>query len=122
MNWKTHRCNQPGMGKTLGEYHQEWIRELKRHRLYGTGKARQRYYAHQEYSRGDDGYLIWDHACWLLCLQWLFKQDENLDMESLHAFFEGTPEQISYCNDGRYGGDRQSWHEWLDNQIEFMIG
>ena len=117
MDWRKH----PFLGKTLGEYAKEYERELKRWRLYGTGKARARYYAHEDYNRCDDNWLIWDHACWILCLQWLFTQGDEPDMASLHEFFEGTPEQIDYCKDDRYGGSRQQWHDWLDNQMHFFI-
>ena len=117
MNWKNH----PFMNSTLGEKAKEYERELKKRRLYGTGRARDRFYNHEDYNRCDDNWLIWDTACWLLCLQWLFTQDENLDMESLYEFFDGTPEQISYCKDDIYGGSRQQWHDWLDDMIHFFI-
>jgi hypothetical protein len=45
-------------------------------------------------------------------------QDENIDMESLYAYLEGTPEQIDYCKDKK---SREIWHEWLDNQLHFFI-
>ena len=117
MDWKNH----PFLGKTLGEWQQEYIRELKRHRLYGTGKARAMLYARNDYNLQDDGHLIWDHAIWIQCLDWLFMQDKDIDMTSLYSYLEGTPEQIYYCMDLPLRGGRCTWHEWLDDQIDFMI-
>ena len=114
MDWKNH----PFMGETLGSKAKEYKAELKSHRK-GTDGARSRFYSKEDYSLEDDGFLIWDHAIWIQILQWLFKQDEEIDMESLYEYLEGTAEQIYYCNESRWRNEH--WHLWIDNQIDHFI-